>query len=62
MSADSQREEKARQLRQQAEELELRAQRADDPEEHRRLIEEAVRIRAKCQETGGPESATMDPM
>ncbi|APU38648.1 MULTISPECIES: DUF6381 family protein [unclassified Streptomyces] len=49
-------------LRQQAEELELKAQRADDRAEREQLMEKAVRLRARCQELGGPESATMDPM
>ncbi|MEU6215044.1 DUF6381 family protein [Streptomyces sp. JL4002] len=62
MSGDSQSREEARQLRRQAEELELRAQRADDAGERQRLMAKAVRIRARCEEKGGPESATMDPM
>ncbi|WP_030768117.1 DUF6381 family protein [Streptomyces sp. NRRL F-2664] len=49
-------------LRQQAEELELAAQRTGDAGERERLMEEAVRLRARCEELGGAESATMDPM
>ncbi|MEU4358309.1 DUF6381 family protein [Streptomyces virginiae] len=61
MSGDKQASEVGK-LRQQAEELELEAQRAGDPAERERLMEKAVSLRAKCQELGGPESATMDPM
>ncbi|GAA1570134.1 MULTISPECIES: DUF6381 family protein [Streptomyces] len=52
----------ARQMREQAEELELAAQRATDPDERRRLTDEAVRIRERIERESGPESATMDPM
>ncbi|MEV7559670.1 DUF6381 family protein [Streptomyces sp. NPDC048331] len=62
MSTDGQWSEDVVRLRQEAEALELRAQRADDAAERERLIEKAVRIRGKCEELGGPESATMDPM
>ncbi|MFG2483618.1 MULTISPECIES: DUF6381 family protein [Streptomyces] len=62
MSSDRQRSEDVVKLRQEAEELELRAQRAGDAAEREQLMEKAVRIRTKCQELGGPESATMDPM
>lgn len=61
MSGDKQASE-AGKLRQQAEELELRAQRADDRAEREQLMDQAVRLRTRCQELGGPESATMDPM
>ncbi|GGQ12318.1 MULTISPECIES: DUF6381 family protein [Streptomyces] len=60
MSGDKQASEAGR-LRQQAEELELQAQRAD-PAEREQLMEKAVSLRARCQELGGRESATMDPM
>ncbi|MFC9815185.1 DUF6381 family protein [Streptomyces virginiae] len=60
MSGDKQASEAGR-LRQQAEELELQAQRAD-PAEREQLMKKAVSLRVRCQEVGGRESATMDPM
>ncbi|THA86344.1 DUF6381 family protein [Streptomyces sp. A0592] len=62
MSGDEQRNEAAGAMRQKAEQLELRAQRAADQGERERLMEKAVHLRAKCEEVGGAESATMDPM
>ncbi|MER6449237.1 DUF6381 family protein [Streptomyces venezuelae] len=62
MSSDRQQREDVAKMRRQAEELELKAQRAGDAAEREQLMERAVSIRAKCQELGGPESATMDPM
>ncbi|KOV25638.1 hypothetical protein ADK90_06425 [Streptomyces sp. XY413] len=60
MSGDKQAIEAGR-LREQAEELELQAQRAD-PAEREQLMEKAVTLRVRCQELGGAEGATMDPM
>jgi hypothetical protein len=60
--SDEQQDEQIRQMRRKAEELELQAQHEGDRAKQQRLMEEAVRLRAKCQEVGGPESATMDPM
>ncbi|MFJ6783089.1 DUF6381 family protein [Streptomyces yangpuensis] len=62
MTGDEQRSRVAGEMRQKAEQLELRAQRAADPAERERLMEKAVHLREKCEEIGGPESATMDPM
>ncbi|MFB8398134.1 MULTISPECIES: DUF6381 family protein [Streptomyces] len=62
MTGDEQRSRVAGEMRQKAEQLELQAQRAADPAERDRLMEKAVHLRAKCEEVGGPESATMDPM
>ncbi|MGW7328995.1 DUF6381 family protein [Streptomyces sp. NPDC054840] len=62
MSSDKQRSEDVGKMRREAEELELKAQRAGDAAEREQLLEKAVRIRARCEELGGPESATMDPM
>ncbi|MFD3700314.1 DUF6381 family protein [Streptomyces sp. NPDC058646] len=62
MNGDEQASEEVRKMRQEAEELELEAQRSSDPAEREQLMEKAVGIRAKCEERGGPESATMDPM
>ncbi|MCX4718377.1 DUF6381 family protein [Streptomyces virginiae] len=62
MSSDKQWSDDVVRMRRDAEALELRAQRADDAAEREQLMEKAVRLRAKCEELGGPESATMDPM
>ncbi|MGW6573507.1 DUF6381 family protein [Streptomyces sp. NPDC054945] len=62
MSSDKQWSEEVVRMRREAEALELRAQRADDAAEREQLMEKAVAIRVKCEELGGPESATMDPM
>ncbi|MFD4934328.1 DUF6381 family protein [Streptomyces virginiae] len=62
MSSDKQWSDDVVRMRRDAEALELRAQRADDAAERAQLMEKAVRLRAKCEELGGPESATMDPM
>ncbi|NXY94051.1 hypothetical protein HYE82_06510 [Streptomyces sp. BR123] len=62
MSSGNQPSEQARRMREEAEELELEAQRATDPEARQRLTEKALRIREKIEQDNGPESATMDPM
>ncbi|MFJ6369303.1 DUF6381 family protein [Streptomyces virginiae] len=62
MSSDKQWSDDVVRMRRDAEALELRAQRADDAVERAQLMEKAVSLRVKCEELGGPESATMDPM
>ncbi|WP_284581536.1 DUF6381 family protein [Streptomyces sp. 2P-4] len=52
----------ARRMREEAEELELAARHASDPDERRRLTDEALRIRERIERESGPEGATMDPM
>ncbi|MET9610971.1 DUF6381 family protein [Streptomyces sp. NPDC006512] len=62
MSNENQPSERARQMRDKAQELEQAAQHAADPAERRRLTEKALRIRRKSEEENGPGSGTMDPM
>ncbi|OKI44156.1 small hydrophilic protein [Streptomyces sp. CB03578] len=54
--------ERARQMRDKAEELEQAAQHAMDPAERRRLTDKALRIREKSEQLNGRGSGTMDPM
>ncbi|MFF2197881.1 DUF6381 family protein [Streptomyces sp. NPDC058157] len=63
MSSDSPRsDERARQMREKAEQLELAASRSADADERQRLMDEVLRIRQELEDLHGPESATMDPM
>ncbi|MFD5422066.1 DUF6381 family protein [Streptomyces sp. NPDC127069] len=54
--------ERAREMRDKAQELEQTAQRATDPAERQRLRDKALHIRKKSEEQNGPGSGTMDPM
>ncbi|WP_424210624.1 DUF6381 family protein [Streptomyces sp. BI20] len=54
--------ERAREMRDKAEQLEQAAGRATDPSERTRLAAKALRIRAKSEEMNGRGAATMDPM
>ncbi|WP_371614359.1 DUF6381 family protein [Streptomyces sp. NBC_00454] len=58
----NQQSQRTRQMRDKAQELEQAAQRAADPAERQRLIEKALHIRKKSEQTNGPGSGTMDPM
>ncbi|MER5731528.1 DUF6381 family protein [Streptomyces sp. NPDC002138] len=62
MSDQNQPSERARQMRDKAEELEQAAQHAVDPAERQRLRDKAIRIREKSEQENGPGSGTMDPM
>ncbi|MFF4582038.1 DUF6381 family protein [Streptomyces sp. NPDC001373] len=62
MSKDGGTNERARQMRDKAQELEQAAQRATDPAEQKRLRDKALHIRQKSDEQNGPGSGTMDPM
>ncbi|MEV7617693.1 DUF6381 family protein [Streptomyces sp. NPDC089799] len=62
MNGESQPSERARQMREKAEELEHAAQRATDPAERQRLTRKALHIREKSEQENGPGSGTMDPM
>lgn len=62
MSKDGGPNERARQMRDKAQELEQAAQRATDPAEQQRLRNKALHIRQKSEEQNGPGSGTMDPM
>ncbi|MFK0235257.1 DUF6381 family protein [Streptomyces vinaceus] len=62
MDAEDRPNERVRQLRDQAEELERAAQHAADPEERQRLRDRALRIREKSERENGRGSGTMDPM
>lgn len=62
MINESQPSQRARQMRDKAQELEQAAQRAADPAERQRLIEKALHIRKKSEQENGPGSGTMDPM
>ncbi|EFL12906.1 MULTISPECIES: DUF6381 family protein [Streptomyces] len=55
-------DEQARRMREQAEALELAANKSADAAEREGLMDEALRIRKDLEERHGPESATMDPM
>ncbi|MFZ3492854.1 DUF6381 family protein [Streptomyces sp. 5.8] len=62
MSTESQPSERARQMRDKAQELEQAAQRAADPAERDRLTAKALYIRQKSERENGRGSGTMDPM
>ncbi|GAA0273498.1 DUF6381 family protein [Streptomyces polychromogenes] len=62
MGKDSGPSERARQMRDKAQELEQAAQRATDPAERQRLRDKALHIREKSEQENGPGSGTMDPM
>ncbi|MGG8406794.1 DUF6381 family protein [Streptomyces sp. 12297] len=62
MSGDSGPSERARQMRDKAQELEQAAQHATDPAERQRLKDKAMHIREKSEQENGPGSGTMDPM
>ncbi|MGW6686235.1 DUF6381 family protein [Streptomyces sp. NPDC054961] len=62
MSGENQPSERARQMRDKAQELEQAAQHAADPAERQRLTEKALHIRAKSEQENGRGSGTMDPM
>ncbi|MER5779148.1 DUF6381 family protein [Streptomyces sp. NPDC002039] len=53
---------RARQMRDEAQELEQAAQRAMDPAERQRLTQKALHIREKSEQENGPGAGTMDPM
>ncbi|MFD0355274.1 DUF6381 family protein [Streptomyces sp. NPDC127110] len=55
-------DEQARHMREQAEALELAANKSADAAERQELMDKALRIRKDLEERHGPESATMDPM
>ncbi|MEU3405278.1 DUF6381 family protein [Streptomyces sp. NPDC006670] len=59
---DSGPSERAREMRDKAQELEQAAQRATDPAERQRLLDKALHIRSKSEEQNGPGAGTMDPM
>ncbi|MEV7723632.1 DUF6381 family protein [Streptomyces sp. NPDC087917] len=62
MSDENRPSERARQMRDKAQELEQAAQHATDPAERQRLTEKALHIREKSEQENGPGSGTMDPM
>ncbi|MET9470134.1 DUF6381 family protein [Streptomyces sp. NPDC060048] len=62
MSGENQPSERARQMRDKAQELEQAAQHATDPAERQRLTEKALHIREKSEQENGRGSGTMDPM
>ncbi|MEV6764047.1 DUF6381 family protein [Streptomyces sp. NPDC051105] len=62
MSIENQPSERARHMRDKAEELEQAAQHATDPAERRRLTDKALHIRKKSEQENGRGSGTMDPM
>ncbi|MFJ9344683.1 DUF6381 family protein [Streptomyces sp. NPDC101733] len=62
MSDENRPSERARQMRDKAQELEQAAQRATDPAERQRLTDKALHIREKSEQENGPGSGTMDPM
>ncbi|MEV6580956.1 DUF6381 family protein [Streptomyces sp. NPDC051582] len=62
MDGESRPNERVRQMRDKAEELEQAAQHAVDPGERQRLRDKALRMREKCEQEYGRGSGTMDPM
>ncbi|MBT2470647.1 small hydrophilic protein [Streptomyces sp. ISL-66] len=62
MSGENQPSERARQMRDKAQELEQAAQHATDPAERQRLTAKALHIRQKSEQENGRGSGTMDPM
>lgn len=62
MSNESGPSQRAREMRDKAQELELAAAHAQDPVERQRLRDRAMRIREKSEQENGPGSGTMDPM
>ncbi|MER7466624.1 DUF6381 family protein [Streptomyces sp. NPDC097981] len=62
MSEANQPSERARQMRDKAQELEQAAQHATDPAERQRLKDKALHIREKTEQEFGRGSGTMDPM
>nr|WSX53440.1 DUF6381 family protein [Streptomyces sp. NBC_00974] len=62
MSGENQPSERARQMRDKAQQLEQAAQHATDPAERQRLTDKALHIREKSEQENGRGSGTMDPM
>ncbi|MFF8731561.1 DUF6381 family protein [Streptomyces sp. NPDC015171] len=62
MSTENQPNERVRQMRDKAEQLEQAAQHSADPAERRRLTDKAMRIRRQSEQENGRGSGTMDPM
>ncbi|MCY0934982.1 DUF6381 family protein [Streptomyces sp. H34-S4] len=62
MSTESGPSQRAREMRDKAQELELAAAHAQDPVERQRLRDRAMHIREKSEQENGRGSGTMDPM
>ncbi|MFF3648270.1 DUF6381 family protein [Streptomyces sp. NPDC002181] len=62
MDGESWPNERVRQMRDKAEELERAAQHAMDPGERQRLRDRAMRVRERSEREYGKGSGTMDPM